>query len=127
MDIKNIVAGKRYINKSGEEKTQWINVGKLFIKDDGKMTVKMNEYINLSAFRNDKGEVWFNVFEEKPSENGKPAQEQKPNQVVEDGKMYAEKFRKMAELKAAEEKAKQQPSDEEWFKEHQHIVDALVD
>lgn len=135
MDIKDIVAGKKYINKNGEEKTLWVNIGQLFIKDDGKMTVKMNDYINPCAFRNDKGEVWFNVFDKKPRENNQystssPSYSSLPlpddnnrSQVVAEGRAYAEKYRKMAEEKAAA----QQPSDEEWFKEHQEIVDALVD
>ena len=122
MQIKDIVAGKRYINKSGEEKVHWVNVGKLFIKDDGKMTVKFNEYINPSAFRNDKGEIWFNVFDEKKDE--KP---QEVNQVAQDGKAIAEYYRKLAEKKAAEAKAAAEPSDEEWFKEHQNVIDTLVD
>ena len=69
MLIKDIVAGKKYITKNGEEKTRWTTVGQLFIKDDGKMTVKFNEYINPMAFCNDKGEVWFNVFDKKDKES----------------------------------------------------------
>lgn len=144
MQIKDIVAGKKYINKLGEEKVQWVNVGKLFIKDDGKMTVKFNEYINPSAFRNDKGEIWFNVFDEKPKEGNSQNVQQNQmgtsgtdyladagvnqiniNQVVADGRAYAEHYRKLAEEKAAAEAAAKKPSDEEWFKEHQHIVDTL--
>lgn len=67
MEIKNIVAGQKY-TKDGEEKIQWINVGSLFIKEDGKMSVKLNAYINPLAFRNEKGEIWLNVFDKK-SEN----------------------------------------------------------
>lgn len=125
MQIKDIVAGKKYINKLGEEKVQWVNVGKLFIKDDGKMTVKFNEYINPSAFRNDKGEIWFNVFDEKPKENQMATGPVFGNKVVEEGRACAEHYRKLAEEKAAAEAAAQKPSDEEWFKEHQHIVDTL--
>ena len=69
MLVKDIVAGKKYITKNGEEKTRWTNVGQLFIKDDGKMTVKFAEYINPMAFCNDKGEVWFNVFDKKDKES----------------------------------------------------------
>ena len=72
MLVKDIVAGKKYITRNGEEKTRWTTVGQLFIKDDGKMTVKFNEYINPMAFCNDKGEVWFNVFEKKEKDGAAP-------------------------------------------------------
>ena len=79
MLVKDIVAGKKYITKNGEEKTRWTTVGQLFIKADGKMTVKFAEYINPMAFANDKGEVWFNVFDKKDKESkeGKEGKEGK--------------------------------------------------
>ena len=64
MQVKNIVAGIKY-QKDGEDRTQWVNVGSLFIKDDGKMSVKLNGYINPLAFKNEKGEIWLNVFDKK--------------------------------------------------------------
>lgn len=73
MQIKDIVAGKKYINKSGEEKTNWTTVGHIFIKDDGAMSVKFNGYINPLAFANEKGEVWFNVFEQKKDKHSTPS------------------------------------------------------
>lgn len=63
MQVKNIVYGRKYKAKSGEEKTQWINCGTLFINDEGKMSIKFNPFINPVAFVNEKGEVWLNVFE----------------------------------------------------------------
>lgn len=63
MQIKNIVAKQKYVNKSGEEKVRWINCGSLFIKDDGKMSIKFNAFINPSAFKDEKGDVWLNVFD----------------------------------------------------------------
>lgn len=35
MDIKNICYGKKYKNKQGEDKTQWMTIGKLLTFDDG--------------------------------------------------------------------------------------------
>ena len=64
MLVKDIVAGKKFLNKAGEERTQWVNVGIIMInRQDGKMTVKFNSWVNPMAFANDKGEVWFNVFD----------------------------------------------------------------
>lgn len=127
MQIKNVVAGRKYITKNGEEKTRWVNVGKLFIKDDGHFSLKLEDYINPGAFKNEKGEVWLNVFDEKPKdEQAQPAgTATNSNQVVADGRAYAEQFRKEAEQRAAAKAAAEQPSDEEWFNEHQEIIDAL--
>ena len=76
MLVKDIVAGKKFLNKAGEERTQWVNVGIIMInRQDGKMTVKFNAWVNPMAFANDKGEVWFNVFDkkDKESKDGKAA------------------------------------------------------
>lgn len=108
MIVKDITAGKKYIAKSGEEKTRWTNVGSLFIRDDGKMVVKINEYINPLAFANEKGEVWFNVFDkEEKAENGpktsvsnktygEPTQEEK-ERIMADGRAYSSKWREQAQ------------------------------
>ncbi len=81
MLVKDIVAGKKFLNKAGEEKTQWVNVGIIMInRQDGKTTVKFNAWVNPMAFANDKGEVWFNVFDKKDKENkeGKTAADDEP-------------------------------------------------
>ena len=81
MLVKDIVAGKKFLNKAGEEKTQWVNVGIIMInRQDGKMTVKFNSWVNPMAFANDKGEVWFNVFDKKDKESkeGKAAGDDEP-------------------------------------------------
>lgn len=138
MEIKNIVAGKRFISKTGEEKTQWTNVGALFIKDDGTMSVKFNGFINPLAFANEKGEVWFNVFDkDKKTDKNSPKTsnsfdnhnyipeiETNSSQVVKEGNAYAEKWRREAEKgKSFEELQKAlETSDEEWFKKHSEEI-----
>ena len=85
MLVKDIVAGKKFLNKAGEEKTQWVNVGIIMInRQDGKMTVKFNSWVNPMAFANDKGEVWFNVFDKKNKESkeGKTAGDDEPGQAA---------------------------------------------
>lgn len=90
MQIKNIVAKQKYVNKSGEEKIRWINCGSLFIKDDGKMSIKFNAYINPCAFKDEKGDVWLNVFDndkdkaEAPTQAGAKIEGNNPPQESED-------------------------------------------
>ena len=134
MEIKNIVAGKRFISKTGEEKTQWTNVGALFIKDDGTMSVKFNGFINPLAFANDKGEVWFNVFDKDRNNDKKDAKNspktgdswddntyntQAHKNVVNDAKAIAEKFRKQAEGKSFDDIIS---ADENWFRENSENI-----
>lgn len=80
MLVKDIVAGKKFLNRAGEEKTQWVNVGVVMInRQDGKMTVKFNAWVNPMAFANDKGEVWFNVFDrKKDSKEATPGAKDEP-------------------------------------------------
>lgn len=106
MQIKDIVAGKRYISKNGEKKTRWTTVGRLFIKDDGRMAVKFEDYVNPLAFKDDKGDIWFNVFEQKPENAPKTEQrkaaynEPTPDEkerVMADGRAYSDRWRKQAQ------------------------------
>ena len=138
MLVKDIVAGKKYITKNGEEKTRWTTVGQLFIKDDGKMTVKFAEYINPMAFCNDKGEVWFNVFEKKEKDGSAQKEadpipaaktEQMSEQVKEDGRKYAEQWKNQAEgQKQPKEHDLEEigvaisSADEQWFKENSEDI-----
>lgn len=39
MEVKNICVGKEYTDKQGDKKTQWSVIGKMFIKEDGKMSI----------------------------------------------------------------------------------------
>lgn len=60
----DVCTGRKYTTNQGEEKTAWTPIGKLFIKDDGKMSVKL-EALPLP---NEKGEVWLSVFEPRPKD-----------------------------------------------------------
>lgn len=114
MLVKDIVAGKKYITKNGEEKTRWTTVGQLFIKDDGKMTVKFNEYINPMAFCNNKGEVWFNVFDKKDKESkeGKVAADEEPGPAAPQAAKPAKTVEMDDTITAISE------GDEQWLKEN---------
>ncbi len=113
MLVKDIVAGKKFLNRAGEEKTQWVNVGIIMInRQDGKMTVKFNAWVNPMAFANDKGEVWFNVFDrKKDSKEATPAAKDEPEPAA----------TKAAQAKAAEMDdtiTAISEGDEQWLKEN---------
>ena len=115
MLVKDIVAGKKFLNKAGEEKTQWVNVGIIMInRQDGKMTVKFNAWVNPMAFANDKGEVWFNVFDKKDKESkeGKAAGDDEPGPAA----PQAAKPAKIAEMDNTITAISE--GDEQWLKEN---------
>ena len=63
MIIKDVVYCREYQNKNGEEKKDYINVGSLFIKDDGGISIALKPWIDLSAFATDGGKVWLRVYD----------------------------------------------------------------
>jgi hypothetical protein len=61
----NISTPKKWIDKSGNEKTQWLNVGTMVFfeptdQKDGSFLIELNMFPN----------VRFQAFEQKPKENG---------------------------------------------------------
>ena len=63
--FKDIVSGRKYTDRNGQEKTQWTNVGTL-IEKDGKQYVKLKAY----PLPNEKGEVFLSVFEPREQSDG---------------------------------------------------------
>ena len=120
MLVKDIVAGKKFLNKAGEERTQWVNVGIIMInRQDGKMTVKFNAWVNPMAFANDKGEVWFNVFDKKDKESkeGKAAGDDEPGPAApQPGTAKTAKAEKTAEMDDTITAISE--GDEQWLKEN---------
>ena len=120
MLVKDIVAGKKFLNKAGEERTQWVNVGIIMInRQDGKMTVKFNAWVNPMAFANDKGEVWFNVFDkkDKESKDGKTFADDEPGQAApQPGTAKPAKAAKTVEMDDTITAISE--GDEQWLKEN---------
>ena len=120
MLVKDIVAGKKFLNKAGEEKTQWVNVGIIMInRQDGKMTVKFNAWVNPMAFANDKGEVWFNVFDKKDKESkeGKTFADDEPGPAApQPGTAQTAKAAKTVEMDDTITAISE--GDEQWLKEN---------
>ena len=65
--MKDIVYTRKYTDREGQERKEYINVGYLFEKE-GKLTIRMKPWINLGAMVNDKGDVWLSVYEHKTKE-----------------------------------------------------------
>ena len=120
MLVKDIVAGIKFLNKAGEERTRWVNVGIIMInRQDGKMTVKINSWVNPMAFANDKGEVWFNVFDKKDKESkeGKTAADDEPGQAaIQPGTAKTAKAAKTVEMDDTITAISE--VDEQWLKEN---------
>ena len=62
--MKDIVYTRKYTDKNGAERKEYLTVGYIFEKE-GRQLILMKSYINLSALTNEKGEVWLGVYEHK--------------------------------------------------------------
>lgn len=105
--MKDILYTRKYVGQDGQERKEYITVGYMFEKE-GRISLLMKPYINLSALANEKGEVWLGAYEHKvktPKIEQKQAQinpeptVKEISKVVNDGKAYAEKWKEMAESK----------------------------
>ena len=62
--MKDIVYTRKYTDKIGAERKEYLTVGYIFEKE-GRQMILMKNYINLSALTNEKGDVWLGVYEHK--------------------------------------------------------------
>ncbi len=63
-----VYAGEKYTDREGNEKTRYTNVGALFTRDDGSMTMKLESVpVGFTG--------WINFYEPKPKD-GEQAQRQ---------------------------------------------------
>ena len=79
-----VVATGAYKNKEGQDKTQWLNIGKVLEKQDGGLVMKL-DCTPTSVINRDGNSVawdgWVQVFESKPREqSGAPQQQSAPEQ-----------------------------------------------
>lgn len=111
--MKDIVYTRKYTDRNGNEKKEYITLGYLFEKE-GKTSILLKSYINPAALANEKGEVWLNVYEhkQKTAETPKTANKKENktdlyntteptvdevSKVVNEGKAYAEKWKELSE------------------------------
>ena len=62
-----VITGK-YMSQTGEEKNRYQNIGKLFVRDDGSMTVK----IDCIPFVEGGWAGWASLYPVKPREQAAP-------------------------------------------------------
>lgn len=62
--MKDIVYTRKYTDQKGQERKEYITVGYMFEKD-GRTSILMRPWINVSALTNEKGEVWLGVYDHK--------------------------------------------------------------
>ena len=82
-----VVATGSYKNKEGQDKTQWLNIGKVLEKQDGKLVMKL-DCTPTSVIDRDGNSVawdgWVQMFESKPREqSGAPQQQAAPTNDTE--------------------------------------------
>lgn len=64
-----VYAGEKYTDREGNEKTRFINVGKLFTRDDGSLTLKLDSVpVGFNG--------WINFYE--PKEEGSQGGRERP-------------------------------------------------
>jgi hypothetical protein len=69
-----VYAGEKYTDKDGNEKTRYVNVGVLFTRDDGSLTMKL-EAIPVGF------NGWINFYEPKPQEGGGKGERERPQRT----------------------------------------------
>ena len=63
-----VYAGEKYTDREGNEKTRFVNVGALFTRDDGSMTLKLESIpVGFSG--------WINFYTPKPKDGEHPQRE----------------------------------------------------
>lgn len=60
-----VYAGEKYTDREGNEKTRYVNVGALFQREDGSLSMKLESLpIGFNG--------WVNFYEPKPKDGSKP-------------------------------------------------------
>lgn len=72
-----VYAGEKYTDREGNEKTRYVNVGALFARDDGSLTMKLESLpIGFNG--------WINFYEPKAREGEQRQQRQAQQKPVDD-------------------------------------------
>jgi hypothetical protein len=66
-----VYAGEKYADREGNEKTRYVNVGALFARDDGSLTMKLESLpIGFNG--------WINFYEPKERDQSQGQRSQRP-------------------------------------------------
>lgn len=69
-----VYAGEKYTDRDGNEKTRYVNLGVLFARDDGSMTMKLEALpVNFNG--------WINFYEPKPRDGEQPQRQERPRRA----------------------------------------------
>ena len=69
-----VAANGEYTDQEGQPKTRWLNCGVVLESDKG-YSLKLE---CIPVRRNDKGELWFQLFEPKPRQAAQPRPSDQP-------------------------------------------------
>lgn len=70
-----VYAGEKYTDRDGNEKTRYVNVGSLFARDDGSMTLKLEALpIGFNG--------WINFYEPKPKDGEQRQERSRPQRAA---------------------------------------------
>lgn len=70
-----VYAGEKYTDREGNEKTRYVNVGALFTRDDGSMTLKLESIpVGFTG--------WLNFYEPRPKDGEQPHTRQRPQRAA---------------------------------------------
>ena len=65
-----VYAGEKYTDRDGNEKMRYVNVGVLFARDDGSMTMKLESIpVGFNG--------WINFYEPKPRDGEQPQRQER--------------------------------------------------
>lgn len=101
--MKDIVYARKYTDQKGQERKEYITVGYMFEKE-GRLSILMKSYINLSALTNEKGEVWLGVYDHKTKEQKAEQKTEKPENNL---------YKGAQTVKAVQEVVNPQPAQED--------------
>ena len=70
-----VYAGEKYTDREGNEKTRFVNVGALFTRDDGSLTLKLESIpVGFNG--------WVNFYEPRPKDGGQHPQRTRPQRTA---------------------------------------------
>ena len=88
MAKKLAIGNGTYVNKAGETKTRWVNIG-VILEKDGKEFMLLDPTINLAGFQREQGKdmLMVGIFQDQPQQQNQGYQ-QPPQQNQQQGQQY---------------------------------------
>jgi hypothetical protein len=78
-----VYAGEKYTDREGNEKTRYVNVGAMFTRDDGSLTMKLEAVpVGFNG--------WINFYEPKPKEGEQRQERSRPSRCAAPADSFAD-------------------------------------